>query len=387
MSSDPLGGLGQVRPFWLALAASIIFHLMLLLLPGWQLSANEETLETDLKATILVTAKPVSITPETIRSVPAKQPRRIARPRPPAVLPVSPQVSDMLLTKNPELEMQAAGDENVDNDVPMDAAAESEKTDSEAPENEQRSSASTIPDEDLTAKTDTSGAAQPASSLLHADLWPKRARIVFQVTRGENGFIVGRSEHNWQHDGKRYTLRALTETTGLAALFKSAQVLQESRGVFFAAGIQPHEFRNERTGKPVDLVRFDAVNRSIQFGTGKTSSFEDGVQDMLSVYYQSGVLSLDNGQQVLVKIATGRKLADYFVMAGTATELETPLGPRRARHVRVVPVQGDAISNDTFEIWIDDLLRLPLKIRYRDRKGEIFDQVVMEIETETEMSH
>jgi hypothetical protein len=339
------------RPFWLALAVSLLLHLALLVSPGWRLAADEVG---SFEATLLAPIQAIPV-PEPQAATPAPvPPRPKSRPRPPVAPPPVPAV--------PELPVASVPD-----DVPLasNEPVSAEPASQEAP----------------AAPTEPAGAVPPAPTFFpYAESWPKRGRIVFQVTRGEDGFIVGRSEHRWEHDGKGYTLRALTETTGLAALFRPAQVLQESRGAFAAAGLQPQEFRNERSGKPAESARFDAGERRVHFSNGQSAAFVDAAQDMLSLFYQTGALALDVERHAL-KVATGRKLADYVVTVDAATSLDTPLGPREVRHLKIAPARGGELD-DTTEIWLDAVLRLPLKIRYRDRKGEIFDQVAMEMETE-----
>jgi hypothetical protein len=198
---------------------------------------------------------------------------------------------------------------------------------------------------------------------------------VFEVTRGEDGLIVGRSEHAWSHDGSSYRLRAVTETTGLAALFRPARVEQESRGGFDAEGLRPFEFEALRDGKPKDSVRFEPEQGRIRFGRGGATAFVPVVQDMLSLFYQLGATKLD-GPRAGIAVATGRKVATFAVAVGEVEELETPLGPYRARHLKIA---GTA-AEDATEIWLDVQSRLPLRIRHRDRKGEVYDQRVTLIE-------
>jgi hypothetical protein len=205
--------------------------------------------------------------------------------------------------------------------------------------------------------------------------WPRQGRIVFQVTRGEGGMIIGRSEHTWRHDGSSYSLRAVTETIGLAALFRPAEVVQESRGGFDAAGLRPLEFDALRDGKPKDSVRFDPAQGRIRFGRGGEALFVPAVQDMLSLFYQLGAANLD-APRAGIAVTTGRKVATFAVAVGEAKELETPLGQRRAQHLKI---SGSA-AEDSTEIWLDVQSRLPLRILHRDRKGEVFDQTVTLIE-------
>lgn len=230
------------------------------------------------------------------------------------------------------------------------------------------------------APAEAPAAVPPAPTFPFALVWPRRGGIVFQVTRGEDGFIVGRSEHRWVHDGTTYTLHTVTETVGLAALFRPAQVVQESRGIFVATGLQPLEFTTERGGKPKEHARFDIERQRVYFGDGQSAAFAGAAQDLLSLFYQAGAYPLD-AARFTVAMATGRKLATYQVRVGEVVALETAIGTRDVRHLRIASERaGDA--EDSTEIWLDTATRLPLKIRHRDRKGEVFDQVVTTLNTE-----
>jgi hypothetical protein len=60
------------------------------------------------------------------------------------------------------------------------------------------------------------------------------------------------------------SLQSVTETTGLAALFKPARVLQLSRGEVTAEGLRPVEFRHERVGG-LDTAAFDWGRRVVAY--------------------------------------------------------------------------------------------------------------------------
>ncbi len=217
----------------------------------------------------------------------------------------------------------------------------------------------------------------PAPTIVYANLWPKRGHIIYQVTRGENGLIIGRAEHRWQHDEQSYELRAVTETIGLAALFRPAQVVQESRGLLTAAGLQPLEFRSERDGKLKESARFDTAQHRIFLGNGQSAVLGASVQDLLSLFYQLGAASHEVAEFIMT-VATGRKVTNYVVLVGETLKIDTPMGERSVRHLKVA---GSA-REDATEIWFDTLTHLPMKIRHRDRKGEVFDQIATAIELE-----
>lgn len=322
-------------PFAIALVASAMLHVAALLGPGWVLPGTHDS---DPPPTIdAVLARP----PARAEPAPAARPA----PKPPAAKP------------RPAAE-------------PVPAAAPAPDV-AAAP-------AQVAPVEPVAPAGDAGAAAQaaqaapaPAAPLPAQTALPGKGRLRYVITRGEGGFIIGQSVHNWEHDGFRYTLKSLTETTGLAAIFKPAQVLQISQGEITAEGLKPSSFRHERTGG-IDAATFDWQRRMVAYG-GREESIAAGTQDMLSMYYQL-VLLAPKGGTLDMPIATGRKLENYRFEVLGEEALALPSGERRALHLKT------RSGNDTIELWLAigekaAARGLPLKIRFIDRKGEIFDQV------------
>lgn len=332
-------------PFWLALSASVALHVGVLLSPGWSLPLEDKSDATSIDATI-VAPQPV------VAHTAAAVPRPPARKRPPVkpLTPPAPPTPAAPVADVPGESLPAA-------EVPVPAAVEASP--SELP-----AVAEAPPPAVLPAPT-------------FASRWPRSGRIVYQVTRGEQGLIVGQSEQRWEHDGTHYSLHAETETTGLAALFRPAKVVQDSRGVIDATGLRPLAFETQREGKDRDSVRFEPEQGRIVLARGDAVPFVTAAQDLLSLFHQIAALSFDVPAYPLT-VVTGRKLATYTIVVGEELALETSLGPRLVRHLQVV---GNA-REDATELWVDVETRLPLKIRHRDRKGDVFDQVALIIETE-----
>lgn len=320
-------------PFALALAASALIHVAALLGPGWTLPGTNEP---EPPPTIdAVLAKPVPRPEAPAAPKPLPKPA-IDRPRPPPVL--------------------AAAAESVPVSAPTVSAAGAA-----APV------AAPVP-----APAPAVAVAEPAPPVPVRIGLPGKGRVRYVITRGEGGFVVGQAVHTWEHDGLAYRLQSVTETTGLAALFKPARVLQASRGEVATEGLRPLEFRHERVGG-LDTAAFDWGRRVVAYA-GREDGVAVGAQDMLSMYYQLVLLAPREGI-VELPIATGRKLENYRfeVLGEEAVALRS--GERRATHLRT------RSGNDTIELWIAaDVRGLPLKIRFTDRKGEIFDQLADEID-------
>lgn len=240
---------------------------------------------------------------------------------------------------------------------------------------------SPVPSAPSAAPTETAPVAAPSAPTLepvtpvpaHISL-PGKGRVRYTITRGEGGFVIGQSVHTWQHDGLTYKLQSVTETTGLAALFKPARVVQTSQGQVTTEGLRPLEFRHERVAG-LDTASFDWARRVVAYA-GREESIGAGTQDFLSMYYQVVLLAPKSGA-LDMPIATGRKLETFRIEVLGEEVVALPAGERRALRLKT------RSGNDTIELWLAvgkdaDRRGLPLKIRFTDRKGEIFDQLADE---------
>lgn len=207
---------------------------------------------------------------------------------------------------------------------------------------------------------------------------PAKGSVRYILSKGASGtgsLVFGLSTHTWEHDGKRYLLKSVTETTGLAALLKPARVVQTSRGELVTGGLRPIEFRHERANGEVDTAALDWARHLVSYG-GHKETVSDGTQDMLSMYYQAVLVQSKQSAAggVNMPVATGRKLESYHFAALGEERVKLSGGEHRAVHLSAKS------GEDRIELWIAVdarlALSLPLKIRFVDRQGEIFDQVM-----------
>lgn len=203
---------------------------------------------------------------------------------------------------------------------------------------------------------------------------PGNGRIRFAVYRGDQGFQVGRAEHAWEFAEGRYRLTAVTETSGLAAVFKPIRIELESQGKVTALGLQPERFTTRRNGAETnENAEFDWATHQVTLArNGSRYDVRDGAQDLLSFHYQLGYLAkLVDGASM--GVASGKKFERYSFDALGEEAIDTPAGRFRTLHVKVQ-------TDSTTELWLAlDRLMLPVKIRYTDRKGESFEQVATEL--------
>ena len=334
-------------PLLLALAASAVIHAAALLGPGWELPGLGEP---EAPATI-----------DAVLATPAARPEAAPAAKPAAKPPVD------------KPRRLAAAAQSSSDSAPV-AAANPSAPPMETPPPVAVSPAPSARDTASGAAggiSFSSAAPVPASIAL-----PGKGRVRYTITRGEGGFEVGQAVHAWEHDGLTYKLQSVTETTGLAALFKPARVLQSSQGEVTAEGLKPREFRHERVNG-LDTASFDWTRRVVSYG-GREDGIAVGAQDMLSMYYQL-VLLAPKGGTLDMPIATGRKLENYRIEVLGEEVVALPAGERRASRLRI------RSGGDTIELWLvvgkdAEMRGLPLKIRFTDRKGEIFDQLAADID-------
>ena len=216
----------------------------------------------------------------------------------------------------------------------------------------------------------------PAEIATPAYPLPKHAELTFTVYKG-TGFAVGEARHRLDIDQNgHYTLQVGMNTTGLARIFKTFEMSQQSRGTVGANGLRPDEFDEIRTtsaGKQNLSASFDWQSRLLSFSSGNSTPLSDQTQDILSFLYQFSQMRLDQAE-LPMQVSNGKKLERYRVEVGSEEEIDTPMGKLRALPLRKIHAPGE----EGLEIWLGLEYRLlPVQIRQIDRNGEIAGQMVI----------
>ncbi|UCV09244.1 DUF3108 domain-containing protein [Dechloromonas denitrificans] len=206
-------------------------------------------------------------------------------------------------------------------------------------------------------------------------LLPAEGVIRFAIFKESLGFQVGRAEHRWvfAEDGS-YRLTGMTETSGLAALLKPVRLEIESRGRLVAGGLQPETLRSLKNGQDAnENADFDWSSGAVRLSRdGSVRPIAPGAQDILSLNFQLAYLKKpEDGSSI--GVVTGKKYERYGLDSLGEEEIDVPAGHFRTLHLR-------AQTDNVTEIWIAlDHHRLPVKIRFTDKKGESFEQVATEL--------
>ena len=329
----------NVRPWWLALAGSLLLHGALLggltwSLPQWQGPSGSPPIE----ARLMTVTPPLPL---------VKSPAPPSRPKP-APLP-EPAAEDVAESAMPEVAAEVA------------MVAPPDETPVEMPELEPAPASPPAGEAEL---------ALPPLNLL-----PPRLDLRFQV---RYGLARGEQTLLWVNEGERYTLTSVAGATGLAGVFYSGRFVQTSRGRITPRGLVPEEFWDQR-GDKHSSARFDAANGTLTLNPAKGAprhfAYQGDVQDALSLFFQLALTAPPLGGQLAYTVFNGKKLRDYIYEVRGEEMLETALGPLRALHLARV-VNGDG----RFEIWLAvDRHYLPVRVLRSDDKGSEMELVLLSI--------
>lgn len=208
-------------------------------------------------------------------------------------------------------------------------------------------------------------------------LLPRHAQLTFSVYQGEGGMQLGEAVHRLDIEEGRYTLKAVTQTTGVVSFFKTYVLTQSSEGRADAQGLLPGKFSEEKKlskGNQSLSAEFDWEAHQLNFSHGGKAVLPEQAQDILSFLYQLSQLPMSNREVVPLRISNGKKLEYYELEIGAEEELNTKLGKLRVLPLRKVHAKGE----EGLDIWLGLEYRLlPVKVRQTDRAGQIAGEMVI----------
>lgn len=228
-------------------------------------------------------------------------------------------------------------------------------------------------------------ATAPASTLAPEAalrMLPRRGRIVFALTYGDERSSVGRVTQTWEAEPGRYALTSEAQTTGLIEMFRPQRWRYASRGELTAEGLRPESFtmnRNRNGRQESSQALFDWTAGNLRFGNPQATRdarLPPGTQDLVSLAFQFAVAPPAAGRFEL-PVTNGSRFETYTFEALPEERISTPLGALRAIPVKQVRRDGE----EGLEIWLATEYRhLPVRIRYVARDGTTTgEQVAAEI--------
>ena len=335
------------RIFLLALAASLLVHLLLLAAPSWQLPADD-TSDTIIQARLAPLPKAFPKTapkpkPRAKRIRSASTRPRPAPPEPVIAVPEGAPLASAEVVAPPETRVVSTPETAVE--TTPEAVAEV-----------------------------TPGAPAP----LPLNPMPGKATLDYDMLLGADGARVGKTRYIWQVNAGHYSLTGITEGTGLVKLVQPGKLVQISLGRITAAGLAPDDYWIQR-GKPTpDKTTAAHFNYGLKIVTiGKMSEavgvpLLDDSQDVLSVTFQLAQIVPFSGEKLL-HVTAGKGLKPYRVHVVGEEMLDTALGTLRTLHVARVK-EGD---EDPIDVWLaSDYNYLPVKVRVNHSKYGVVEQVI-----------
>lgn len=333
----------RVRPWWLALAASLLLHGALIGALGWRLPQWQPPAEPPLFEARLLAKPRLAVAAAPPLPVPPVARARPVRAAPPPELPVEEE-------SEAETEAVAAAAE----------AAAVAATDSSAAPAVRLDEAPAVAPAPAEAPSAAAEVAPPALNPLPPRL-DLRFRVHYGVASGEQTLL-------WVNEGERYTLTSVAAASGLAGVFYRGRFVQTSRGRITPHGLQPEEFWDQR-GDKHSRARFDAANGSLTLipakGAPRHFAYQGEVQDALSLFFQLALTAPPPDGRLTYAVFNGKKLRDYSYEVRGEEILQTALGELRTLHLARV-----ADADGRFEAWLAiDRHYLPVRVLRSDEKG------------------
>lgn len=205
---------------------------------------------------------------------------------------------------------------------------------------------------------------------------PERLVLVYNVRAGEGGFNLGQATYTWQIRGERYHLSSVAQATGMASLFMSGRIEQNSEGRIGPSGLMPEQFSMARDLKRQDTARFDWPEKRLILPKSE-ELLRDNTQDLLSFPFHLAMTMTEGEAGWILPVTNGRKLKGYrFTVLG-----REPVEVGRDR-LEAVHAQGTRAFEGSLDVWLAPGRHwLPIRIRTEDQKGKVIELNLARLET------
>ncbi len=349
------------RTLVFAIAVSAVVHLAVLLGPAWEIPNDKASVLPPLDARLTPLPKPTLKNPDEKRVVLGDAPPQRPRPRPrKPVKAAEPQVASAPVVPVAQLAPDAAPTGNEGDGQDM-----APRTDPPA-----------AMEADATGSGKGGGGGEPAkgSGPSLGELWAASGKIQYNVIRGEQNFIIGRTTHAWTHDQEHYSMETVIETSGLVGLIKPFRMVQRSEGRIGPRGLQPEKFTVERDGRMRERADFDWSSAKVVLVAGERRrefSIAEGDQDVLSLMHHLS-LQPEGPLKAELLVVTGKSAVRSVIENLGIEEIEVPAGRVSAYHLGSTGHRGEL----KIDIWLArDYANLPVRLKITDKNGDVLDQV------------
>lgn len=351
------------RTLAFAIGLSALVHVLVLFGPAWQVPTEQATVLPPLDARLTPLPKPTLTNPDAKRPLLGDAPPPRPRPRPRKPAPPAEAVASAApsATLAPE-PSPVGGDGKAPDAPPQDAGAAQGAGDAQAAAGSAGQG----------GREGTPDSKPPGPG--PADLWMASGKIQYNVIRGEQNFVIGRTTHAWSHDQEHYSMETVIETSGLIGLLKPFRMVQRSEGRIGPRGLQPEKFTVERDGKLKERADFDWSTAQVVLVAGdrrREFSLAEGDQDVLSLMHHLS-LQPEGPLRAELLVVTGKSAVRSVIENLGIEEIEVPAGRVSAYHLGSSGHRGEL----KIDIWLArDYANLPVRLKITDKSGDVLDQV------------
>lgn len=205
---------------------------------------------------------------------------------------------------------------------------------------------------------------------------PQKVEVVYEVSR--NGFAIADIVERLEHGDGKYELQEIMKGRGLLALRGS--IKRSSRGNVGAAGLQPVEFVDERTGRETARAKFDwdARTLTMQFRGGpEVQPLPPNAQDRLS-FLLAFAFAPPGAEPIKMSVADGGSVSRYVFAVVGRERLKVPAGEFDT--VKVARLKDGPEDRRSTEIWLaPGQGYIPIRMLVTDKDGTQLDQVATKI--------
>ncbi len=205
---------------------------------------------------------------------------------------------------------------------------------------------------------------------------PQQVTLDYEIAR--NGTVMVEVSETLQQDGRTYRIHSSAKGKGVFALGSRGNIRRSSQGAIGPQGLKPSEFRDERSGRPGSVARFDWARKQLVLendGRQESRPLPDNAQDRLSLAYNFAFSSLPR-KQTGVAVVDGKDISDYqFTVAGEQ-KITTPAGEFETIHV----VRNSGPNERGTEFWFASKRHmLPVRILLIEKDGTRIEQSLTRI--------
>jgi hypothetical protein len=211
---------------------------------------------------------------------------------------------------------------------------------------------------------------EPPPAPFPTDALPESLSISYVLN---SAFADGHAGYEWTREGDTYRIHGEAQAEGFFTLFLEGRIVQETSGTVTPEGLRPERFVERRPGAGDEGLEFDWKRHQVTFERGeqkKTTPFKGDTVDWLSMIFQlAHVPPKPRGDTLEMAVFTQRKMYAFKLKVLGVEDIDIPLGPTKALHLRHVDAKN---ADEVVDVWLGvDQHYLPVKMRYPVAKNRL----------------